>query len=339
MFRLQPPLAWRFPGVLSACLLSACISQPQPVVRPIVTDVPAVAESPASPAHLPDPVLEIDPGLSAVPVRQPRTATQPAATVAPLSVPAAVSAAPVAVPAVTSPPAGSPAPAAPAKPRISTGSHEVPRIDCRTQLSKEDDLVRGAIEQRVQEGSYHAALAQIQSLPARVASVAILRADILRRLGAEEAEDWYKALQNTCVGAQAEHGLGLLAAERQDYTAARRYLMRAVEQQPALAGVRNDLGFVYLFLGQDRQAEFELRTAYELSPGDRQPALNLALLSLLRGNVPVWWQWRERLAPTQTERNALARSCQVLSQRWADMRARAAGSTSVATACPINPAL
>ena len=34
---------------------------------------------------------------------------------------------------------------APARPRISTGSHEVPRIDCRTQLSKEDDLVRGAI--------------------------------------------------------------------------------------------------------------------------------------------------------------------------------------------------
>lgn len=313
-----------------------------------MTDAPVITEVSATtvqPAHVPDPVLEIDPGLNAVPTRQlgmtavaaplPAPATQPAMVpVTPLVVPAAVPVVPRAQ-AVASPQA----PAAPARARISTGSHKVPRIDCRTQLSKEDDLVRGAIEQRVQEGSYHAALAQIQSLPAGVASVAVLRADILRRLGAEEAEDWYKALQGTCVDAQAEHGLGLLAAERQDYSAARRHLMRAVESQPALASVRNDLGFVYLFLGQDRQAEFELRTAYELSSGDRQPALNLALLSLLRGNVPVWWQWRERLAPTQPERNALTLSCQMLSQRWADMRARAAGGVAMTTACPINPAL
>lgn len=304
-------------------LLSACVAQPHPVVRPIVTDAPSITEVPAA-GHVPDPVLEIDPALTSVPVRQPGGAAQPEP-------------AQPAVPAAAAVPA--PVQAAPVRSRISTGSHDVPRIDCRTQLSKEDDLVRGAIEQRVQEGSYHAALAQIQALPARVAAVAVLRADILRRLGAEEAEDWYKALQNTCVGAQAEHGLGLISAERQDYMGARRHLMRAVEQQPALAGVRNDLGFVYLFLGQDRQAEFELRTAYELSPGDRQPALNLALLSLLRGDVPTWWQWRERLAPTQAERSALARSCRLLSQRWADMRARAAGTAAATTACPINPAL
>lgn len=311
MSRLRPVLLWSCPAALSAAVLSACVSQPQPLVRPIVTDAPAITEVSAVPARQPG---------AAVVAPAPRLAAVPA--VAPAAVP-------VAAPAV---------PVAPARPRISTGSHEVPRIDCRTQLSKEDDLVRGAIEERVQEGSYHAALAQIQSLPARVASVAVLRADILRRLGAQEAEDWYKALQGTCVGAQAEHGLGLLAAERQDYMTARRHLMRAVEQQPALAGVRNDLGFVYLFLGQDRQAEFELRTAHELSPGDRQPALNLALLSLLRGDVPTWWQWRERLVPTQAERSALARSCRLLSQRWADMRARAAGSAVTTTECPINPA-
>ena len=161
MSRLRPVLVWSCSAALFAGVLSACVSQPQPVVRPIVTDVPAITEVSAAPAHLPDPVLEIDPGLTSVPARQPAVAVASAPRTA--ATPAVAPVAPVVVPA-----AQVPVPAASARPRISTGSHEVPRIDCRTQLSKEDDLVRGAIEQRVQEGSYHAALAQIQSLPAQI---------------------------------------------------------------------------------------------------------------------------------------------------------------------------
>ncbi len=217
-----------------------------------------------------------------------------------------------------------------------TGSVSVPRIDCSTVLSKEDDLSRSLIEERMREGSNYAALAQIQTLPAKVASVAILRADILRRLNAPEAEAWYLAMRGTCVGGQAEHGLGLMAASRQDYVLARKHLMAAVEQQPAKSALRNDLGYIYLFLGQDPQAEFELRTASELAPEERQPALNLALLALLRGDTAGWWRWRERLKPTDSERMALERSCRELVQRRAERSGKTAGT---AAACPLNPGL
>ncbi|MEL0028507.1 MAG: hypothetical protein VW625_07600 [Perlucidibaca sp.] len=217
-------------------------------------------------------------------------------------------------------------------------SQDVPRIDCGAKLSQEDDLVRSVIAQRVQEGSYYAAYAQVQALPAKVASVAILRADILRRLGAPEAERWYEAMLDGCMAAQARHGLGLVAAERQDYALARKHLTEASRLQPADSSVHNDLGMVYLYLGQDRQAEFELKTASELAPNDRQPALNLGLLALLRGERATWWGMRERLSPTQDERMSLDRLCRQISQRWSDMRSRLTAETPrTAVGCPVSP--
>lgn len=307
-------------GLLLFCaaLLVACASHRAGVVRPIVVDGSGVPQA-----------------VSAAAVEERITGAE---VIAPDLVPGEPPEGPVVTASAPQPVLPPPRPA---RVRILTGgSQEIPRIDCRTTLSKDDDMTRSLIEERVREGSYYAALAQIQALPAKVASVAILRADILRRLGAPEAEDWYRAMQDTCVSAQAEHGLGLLAAGRQDYVLARKHLMEAVERQPAMSSMRNDLGFVYLNLGQDRQAEFELRTAHELAPDDRQPALNLALLALLRGDTGDWWRWRERLKLTDGDRSSLDRSCRQLSLVWAEMRAKAAGGSGTsAMACPINPAL
>jgi len=210
---------------------------------------------------------------------------------------------------------------------IDSESQPLPRIDCREKLSQEDDLARSMIEQRMNEGSNYAAYAQVQALPSNVASVALLRADILRRLGLPEAARWYQALLMTCMAGQANHGLGLMAVQRQDYELARQYLVEAVRLQPARASAHNDLGLVYLFLRQDRQAEFELRTASELVPGDRQSSLNLALLALVRGDAAVWWGWRERLVLGDNERASLDAMCRQVSQRRG------------AATCPINPAL
>lgn len=210
---------------------------------------------------------------------------------------------------------------------IGSESQPLPRIDCREKLSQEDDLARSMIEQRMNEGSNYAAYAQVQALPSGVASVALLRADILRRLGAPEAARWYQALLTTCMAGQANHGLGLMAAQGQNYELARQYLTEAVRLQPARASAHNDLGLVYLFLRRDRQAEFELRTASELAPADRQSSLNLALLALVRGEAAVWWGWRERLALSDSERQSLDVMCRHVSQR-----------RGVAT-CLINPAL
>lgn len=203
------------------------------------------------------------------------------------------------------------------------------RINCRAVLSKDEDLVRALIEERLREGNYYAALAQVQTLPAEVAVVAALRADILRNLESPQAEAWYRALQGSCLSGRAEHGLGLLAAGRGDYRAALQKLVSAAGLLPTDSRVRNDLGFVYLHLSQDRQAEFELRTAAELAPEDRMPQFNLALLALLGNNEDGWQFWSERSKFSASELKELVRSCQYL------MRKRSGVETSVF--CPINP--
>ena len=116
------------------------------------------------------------------------------------------------------------------------------RIDCRATLSKDDELSRAVVEERLRAGSSYAALAQIQALPADQADVAILRADILRRLQRPEAASWYRALIGSCKAAQAEQGLGLLAAQAGDYLNAITRLQAAAKAAPADARIRNELG-------------------------------------------------------------------------------------------------
>ena len=89
-----------------------------------------------------------------------------------------------------------------------------------------------------------------------------------------------------------------------------------------------------MLTGNDQQAEFELRTAFELAPEDRKPGYNLMVLSLLKGDRANWWFWRERLAPTENERLDLLKSCREM------MRQRQAATSSVTGQqqnCPINP--
>jgi len=203
------------------------------------------------------------------------------------------------------------------------------RINCRAALSKDDELVKALVEERVREGNYYAALAQIQTLPADVAVVAALRADILRSIESPQAESWYRALQGTCLSGRAEHGLGLIAAQRGDYTLALQKLSTAAALIPADSRIRNDLGFIYLHLSMDRQAEFELRTAYELAPDDKIPGFNLALLALMRNDSDAWLYWSGRIGFDDAAREELLRSCQYL------MRKRGGGGSSIA--CPLSP--
>ncbi|MES3041714.1 MAG: hypothetical protein V4730_11260 [Pseudomonadota bacterium] len=203
------------------------------------------------------------------------------------------------------------------------------RINCRASLSKDEDLIRALIEERIREGNYYAALAQIQTLPAEVAVVAALRADILRHLESPQAESWYRALQGSCLTGRAEHGLGLMAAQRGDYRLAMQKVAAAAALMPIDSRVRNDLGFIYMHLSMDRQAEFELRTAAELASDDRMPVFNLALLALLRNDNESWSYWSARSNFVESEQKELVRSCQYL------MRKRSGVETSVF--CPISP--
>lgn len=205
------------------------------------------------------------------------------------------------------------------------------RLDCGRALDKDQELLKGVAGQRLSEGSYHAALAQLDGLPADSAEVALMRADALRLLQAPEAVIWYRALQGGCMDGHAEHGLGLLAAARGEYQQAERHLARAEQLLPGEADIRNDHGFVLLGLGRDAEAGFALRTAAELAPDARQPTWNLALQALVRGDRTAWLSWRQRLDMSGDQLRALDDDCREL------LRIRQGRPRTAVLACPVDP--
>lgn len=211
-------------------------------------------------------------------------------------------------------------------------NREVPRLSCSPALTKEQELARGSVMSRLQAGNVHAAYASVLPLPAGQAQIAALRAEILRKLKRPEARAWYLALQKTCMAGQAEHGLGLLAAEAGDNAGALAHFIAASRLMPMDARVRNDLGYVFMLQGQDQQADFELRVATELAPEVRLPAFNLMLLALLRGDEGAWVAWREQLKPDERERVALEQTCRRLYRQRLGM----SGSGGADPACPLR---
>lgn len=219
---------------------------------------------------------------------------------------------------------------------VSQVNARAPKVDCSDKLSKEQELSRVLVENRVRAGSIHAAYAEVMTLPPEVAQVALLRADILRRLERAEARAWYVALQKSCLSGQADHGLGLLAAGEGDHATAVMHLQTAARMLPTDARVHNDLGYVYLLLGKDEQAEFELRIASELAPDVRLPAFNLMLLSLLRADSVAWRRWQDRLQPDAREKRELASECTRLHRQ----RQALGPADQIAQgdpACPLQP--
>lgn len=188
------------------------------------------------------------------------------------------------------------------------------RIECLKELSQEEELRRSMAQEQAEQGSYYAALAQTESLPQHMAKVALLKADILRRLDPNQAELWYRALLGSCQTGFAEHGLGLLEAGRGRYSDAVKRLAQAARTYPADARIRNDYGVALMHLGSDETARFELRTAHELAPEDPQPQFNLMLLSLLTNDISAWQQMRSRWQPSVPTRAELRSVCPRLQQ-------------------------
>ncbi|MFP3570427.1 pilus assembly protein, partial [Paraburkholderia sp. SIMBA_030] len=80
------------------------------------------------------------------------------------------------------------------------------------------------------------------------------------------------------MAAEAEHGLGQLAAAKGDNGLAQAHLLRAARLAPTDDKIRNDLGVVYLNQLRVDDARFEFLTAMELKQGDQLAALNMVTL-------------------------------------------------------------
>jgi Flp pilus assembly protein TadD len=178
----------------------------------------------------------------------------------------------------------------------------------------EQELLVSLAQQMVSEGRLHAALANLEQLPAGIADVQLRKAQILRHIDAQRAKALYRGLLNgPCFEAAANHGLGQIAAEEGYNREAQGHLRVAAKLAPADQGIRNDLGLVYLHMRRVDDARFELMTALELSENDAQIAQNLLALLLYQD------QWQQasaliegkKLSPAQFESaQALARQLQ-----------------------------
>lgn len=203
----------------------------------------------------------------------------------------------------------------------------IPSLSCeREPTSRDDALAYGLVEKRVRDGQLFAAYAEVLSLPADHAKNALLRADILRRLGRSEARAWYVALLKTCEVAAARHGLGQLAAFLSDWQGAVTEFQQAVLLMPTSPRFRNDLGYALIQVGDNDAAAFELQTAAELGPENRLTSMNQLLLHMMRGDMAAAEQLIVRVQPTRSEFDDLLGDC-------ARLLTRRAG---VQTTCPMK---
>ncbi|NWA25252.1 hypothetical protein HX870_13780 [Pseudomonas gingeri] len=194
------------------------------------------------------------------------------------------------------------------------GSCAKPDADQELSLNLADDMAG--------EGKLHASLANLQNLPESLDAVRLRKARVYRQLGRSEAEPLYRSLLGTCLAAEGEHGLGQLAAARNDNGLAMAHLQRAARLSPTDEKIRNDLGVVYLNQLRLEDARFEFLTAIELKQSDPLASVNLVTLLLYQDN---WKQAAElvtrmNLTPQQFS-EAQARAQQLKSGAGASGRA------------------
>lgn len=103
-------------------------------------------------------------------------------------------------------------------------------------------------------------------------------ADTARRL-------YGKILRQDPAHPEANHLLGLLLAERQDYETSLTHLERASALAPASAEIQNNLGNVYRARANLDRAEQCYRRALALAPGMAQAHANLGVVCKLRGRL------------------------------------------------------
>ena len=154
-------------------------------------------------------------------------------------------------------------------------------------LTNEQELVVNVSRELVQDGRFHAALANLESLPENLPSIRLHKARILRVLGDRKAQGMYRSLLDTCLAAAGHHGIGQIAAADGRYQEAFEQLRTAAHLTPADAAVRNDLGLILMHLGRFSEARFELITALELNDANPQPLENLLTLLIYQGH------WKE----------------------------------------------
>ncbi|MER0042040.1 tetratricopeptide repeat protein [Pseudomonas sp. MGal98] len=204
-----------------------------------------------------------------------------------------------------------------------TGKAQATPMAC-APLSQEQELALNLAQKTAEEGRLHAALANLERLPANMPQARLAKARILRSLNRPDAGELYASLTRTCLKAQGEQGLGQLASAAGRYPEALEHLRLAASLDPTSASIRNDLGVVYMNLGRLDEARFELLTALELNETEQQPALNLLTLLIYQGMRPQANALAERMGFSAGQLRAAEERAQALRSKSAAQPAPAA---------------
>lgn len=185
---------------------------------------------------------------------------------------------------------------------------------CESDMTADERLKMQVIDQTIEQGRLYAAFAQLDSLRDSLPQVRFRKAQIMRRLRNDEADEMYRGLLGGCLDGYARHGIGLIATATGDVERGVEYLAQARQQLPVDAAVRNDYGYALLLAGDVRQAHFELNTALELHPEDKRAASNLLLLFLSEGQSENGIALINQYAFSKSDVDAVEKQLSVLSE-------------------------
>lgn len=169
------------------------------------------------------------------------------------------------------------------------------------------------------EAAYLQVVAQLQSKQLWFASLAhldvvdarwtpsqtsqLLRADALRQMGlSAESTVIYQKLASGARAGKALHGLGLLAAQAQQFEQAVQYLSAARERAPTDAVLLSDLGYALLHTGNSMAARVPLMQAAQLQSANTRIQSNVAVFLVLHGKAQEAAAWMDQHQMTEVLR-------------------------------------
>lgn len=190
--------------------------------------------------------------------------------------------------------------------------------------------------QRMQlQGAWYASLAHVDAFRQRYGdtpALRLLQADALRQTGQIDAAlALYRELGNGPQAAAAAHGIGLIAALRDDDDGGEQALARATQLNPLNTDYLGDLGYARLRAGRFEQAREPLAKALELSPGNAKATANLALWALLRGDTATVERLAQQASFSEETRRSVEQQALQIRTRLQQRQAAAAAAAAAAT--------
>jgi len=157
--------------------------------------------------------------------------------------------------------------------------------DCGASLDKSTIIKLDLVTQLIDEGSYYSALAHLENDESNSPRALWLLAEAQRKTGLlTEAYDSYRDLSLTCMTASGHAGMAKILATRGDLDIAHQHMLKARRLAPTSADIRNDYGFILLAMQDFKAAQREFMTALQLQPGHPVALRNMIMSLILDGD-------------------------------------------------------